>query len=505
MDNSWPPIIPLGQYEKPPFPMEALPKRIQVFARELSESCQVPGDLPACLILSVGAAVIANRLEVRAGREWSEPGNLYVAVVLPPANRKSAIFRAVTTPLDDIEKDEAIRLKPQIDTAKQERRIWEASLKKAEKLAIEAMANGDKDENTELHKLREQEPKIPKIQRLLADDVTPEKLASLMSDNNHERIALMSAEGGVFDIMAGRYSRGQPNLDVYLKGHAGDTLRVDRQNRGPDSIKHPALTIGITIQPEVLTGLIDKPGFVGRGLLPRFLISIPHSLVGYRQVDMPGVNPRIRYDYVNTIKGLYSSTSKLETCRVIDLSNDAQAEFRKYQIEIEANLAPGKNLEAILEWGGKLAGAVARIALILHSLEHPDNPWNKDIEIQTILNAIAIGNYFKAHAFAALDLMGSDPTMLKARKTIDWLKRERHNQFSQRDLHQALRGQFKRVNECEPVLSLLADLGYVTQIMQSVEGPGRKPSPIFAVNPELHTQITQFTQNQSAVSTSNAF
>ena len=42
------------------------------------------------------------------------------------------------------------------------------------------------------------------------------------------RIASLSPEGGVFDVMAGLYSKsGTASFDLYLKAHAGDDLRTD--------------------------------------------------------------------------------------------------------------------------------------------------------------------------------------------------------------------------------------------------------------------------------------
>jgi hypothetical protein len=35
------------------------------------------------------------------------------------------------------------------------------------------------------------------------------------------RLAIISAEGGVFDIIAGRYTNNVPNMDLWLKGHSG--------------------------------------------------------------------------------------------------------------------------------------------------------------------------------------------------------------------------------------------------------------------------------------------
>ena len=48
-------------------------------------------------------------------------------------------------------------------------------------------------------------PDDPVAHRVLTQDVTPEKLADLMAQND-ERMANFSDEGGLFDIMAGRYS-----------------------------------------------------------------------------------------------------------------------------------------------------------------------------------------------------------------------------------------------------------------------------------------------------------
>ena len=80
----------------------------------------------------------------------------------------------------------------------------------------------------------------------------------------------------MFDQMAGRYNQAAgPNLGVYLKGHAGDLLKVDRRGRPPEYVERPCLTIGLAVQPEVLRGLAGRPGFGGRGLLARFLYSLP--------------------------------------------------------------------------------------------------------------------------------------------------------------------------------------------------------------------------------------
>lgn len=80
------------------------------------------------------------------------------------------------------------------------------------------------------------------LPRLIVDDATAEKLGIMLAEQG-SRIASMSPEGGVFDLMAGLYSKnGIPQFDVYLKGHSGDDLVTDRVSRKSLRVEQPALT-----------------------------------------------------------------------------------------------------------------------------------------------------------------------------------------------------------------------------------------------------------------------
>src|SRR5689334_12933302 len=95
-------------------------------------------------------------------------------------------------------------------------------------------------------------PDVPAYPRLIADDITPEKLGAVMAEQG-EKIAIFSDEGGVLTTMGGRYNSGVANLDLLLKAHSGSPYRVDRASREmPISMKKPALTIALAVQPQVL-------------------------------------------------------------------------------------------------------------------------------------------------------------------------------------------------------------------------------------------------------------
>jgi hypothetical protein len=79
--------------------------------------------------------------------------------------------------------------------------------------------------------------------------------------------------------------------------------------------------------------------------------------------------------------------------------------------------------------------------------------------------------------------MGADEFVGQAKIILRWIEQNTAESFSKRDLHQALRGTFKRVEELERPLALLASHGFIRKRDEGSGGPGRPPSPIYDVNP----------------------
>ncbi|MBW8036371.1 MAG: DUF3987 domain-containing protein, partial [Planctomycetes bacterium] len=507
--SEWEPPAPLGQFDLPIFPLEAFPGQLCVlreFCEAIAEAYQVPADLPAMLVLSVGGAALAKKVVVHVRGDHWEPVNLFTVVALPPGNRKSGVFRAVIEPLAEFERQEVERLAPEIDKSRNKRLILEESLKNARKQAATAKKLEDRKEfRDETEKIMEElrETEVLKSPQYIGNDATPQSVALLLDDNG-ERFALLSAEGEVFDLMAGRYSSGSPNIDVYLKGHAGDDIRVNRADRDFKAryVHKPALTIGVTVQPEVLRGLALNKGFRGRGLLGRFLYSIPKSLLGYRKINAQPVDQGIAAAYKDKIlEALLLEWNKDDDGKpcayIVTVQAEALVDLDRFATEVEKQLAPGGEFTAMADWAAKLVGAVCRIAGILHGLIYADsgNPANTQISPETMLGAIAIGEYLVEHAKAAFFEMGSDPAIDTARKVLDWVSAGEMAEFSKRDAFIALRGGIQKVSELEEPLEMLVKHGYVREIEQERKGPGRKPSQPYETNPLWLAQNTQNAHN----------
>jgi len=492
----------------PAFPVEALPPDLAKFVVQESTSKQVPQDLPGCLVLGALAAVSTDKCGISLAEDWIEPLNNYFIAVLPSGERKSPIFRDVFAPVEEIERRLVEDKKGMIDRGKLDHDLLEKRLQSLISIAAKAKPA---DRNSSEADAREIATELARIEvpiapQLLADDATPEAVAGLLADQGG-RIAIVSAEGGLFDIIAGRYSDKGVNIDVYLKGYSGDSLRVNRRSRGPEHVARPALTIVLTVQPDVINGLAENQAFRSRGLLARFLYSMPVSKVGFRETNPPSTHPEVRENWrvmLTSIANLPYPTDTNSDRPLIYLSADADALFQSYREEVEAAMRPGGELDDMQDWGNKLNGSVARLAGLLHiasRIDHTDKPWEVAVSWKTMTHAIALGNYFKGHAKAAFAAMGADPRIASAKKAWASIFRQGCEEFSVRDLYQNVKGsRFKTVPELEKALDLLIELGYIREIhIPRRDGPGQPPSLRYEVNPLTHPQNTQNTQNREPV------
>jgi replicative DNA helicase len=487
----WEPPLPFHQIDLPGFPIDALPGWLRSFVEAEATATQTPVDLAGVLSLSVIAACCAKKVVVSIREGFVEPVNLFTATALASGNRKSAVFAAMTQPLADHERSEAQRTSKDIAKQRAEHQIKESTLKNLKGQAASAKGK-ERDRLTQEAAALAVELEttiIASPTQYIVDDCTPEKLATLLR-NQGGRIAVMSPEADIFDLMKGRYSaKGMANFGVFLKGHAGDALRIDRVQRS-EFVKSPAITIGLAVQPDVIRGLAQEPEFRGRGLLARFLYALPASMLGYRDLDAPPVPEAIRAEYhakVTALLNLPFGTDANGDCEphLLRLTSDARASLREFDAWLEPQLSEFGELGGMTDWAGKLVGAVGRIAGILHMVlqAHTSAPWEATIMDATVERAIRIGRYFIPHARAAFAAMGSDAAVGQAKIILRWIETQTAGELTKRDVHQALRGRFKRVEELDAPLELLRAHGYIAWRSEARVGSGRRPSPRFEVNP----------------------
>ena len=486
----WREPIPFGEHYGPDFPLDTLPEVTRQYVSQVSEAIQVPTGMAGGMMLAVGAAASAGRVSVQAKEGWEEPTNLYVAIVAETGERKSPMFREVTAPLESVQQQLVDDSIPVVAQAQIERDILDAKLGVVKKSASNPkLSDDERDELTsEAVSLAQTlaAMEVPASPRIVCDDVTSEALVTLMVQNDGT-IAQFSTEGGVFSMLAGRYRNGELTTEVHLKGYSGDPIYVDRKNRNSEYIKKPLLTVGVTVQPFVIQGLSQKPGFREQGIIGRFLISINSSRVGYRELNAPSISEDVRRASHTVIESIASLPKETEdTPHLLRLSPAAKVLFDEYRDDIETKLRPGGELREIQDWVLKLPGAVVRIAGILHLFENHQlvTPWDTPITDDTMTSAIRLGRYFTEHALVAYGIMGLDGRNAAARDTWETIRHNWIDSFTLRDLHQHVRRRFRDVNELAETLQILEDMQYIRRLVTpSATGRGNSPSPTYEINP----------------------
>ena len=455
----------------------------------VAESLQVPVDMVASLTLGIISLCVQGKFCVNVKPDWIESINLYIAVVARPSERKTPTLKETMKPVFNYVDKENRAREPQIAEYEMKKRIINGRIKTIQDALSKSNSKTKYtlqdaiDCQKELEELEE----IKKMQ-LVVDDVTPEALVKLMKEND-EKMAIISAEGGIFGMMAGRYNNNT-NLDIFLKGYSGEYYSSHRVGSGGTDLKHPYLTMGLAVQPQVITDIMSNNDFRGKGLLARFLYSVPNTRVGERVYRSKAVSPFIRDDYEKLCEELLDIPYFEGLQRVIKLSPGADKLAEEYYMWIEHQLTD--ELEEIEDWAGKLHGNTMRIAGIFHVIKHRISAANVPLEEETMKAAIEVGKYYLEHSKAAFDIMGlSDPPDVQDAKYIisrleSNIKNTNNtkNEITKRDLWQLCKGHFKAVEEMEPGLQCLVEHGYISIVKES-QGRGR-PSEKIYINPEYY-------------------
>lgn len=462
----------------PPFPVDALPEVIRNYVSAVAEHSQTAPDMAAVISLGVLATCLQGKYKVEGTPGYTEQLSLYTVVIAAPGERKSSVMRDMTRFLYDYEQEYNAAHSQEIRENRMKREALERQISCLQK---KLERNENLHDEAELQLLQEKLDEMTELKplRFFADDCSSEALTSLMAANNGV-FSIISTEGGIFDIMAGRYSN-KTNIDIWLKGHCGDAIYVDRMTRDAERIRHPALSAILSIQPSVLDEIMSNATMSGRGLIARFLYASPPSRIGSRVFCTSPIPPEVTAAYRNLVFRLMAMPVNTEA-QTIHLSEKAFERMDDYFQEHERFLA-GEG-QAISDWASKYIGTVLRIAGLIHCVDMDGS--QQEITSATVGKAIQIGKYFLAHSTYAYSMMGTDLSIQKAKFVMAKLKKKNIKQIKRSELFQMCRGKFfKKTDEIFPTLELLEGHGYIRLEEPERQAAGRPADIKVIINPAV--------------------
>lgn len=228
------------------FPVDALPDKIRPYIQATAESLQVSVDMVATFVIAIISLCVQGKYKIQVKPDWEEPVNLYAVVVMRPSERKSPTLKMVSAPVFEYMEEENERRQPEISENETKKKILTGQITNISRKI--AGSYKKKDSEYTMSDLLECQEELRKLEeeglkelKLIVDDVTPEALVSTMKEND-DRIGIVSAEGGIFGTMAGRYN-DHTNIDIFLKGYSGEYYSTARIGRQGNTLKHPLITI----------------------------------------------------------------------------------------------------------------------------------------------------------------------------------------------------------------------------------------------------------------------
>ena len=488
--RAWDEPVELPNSRNPaPFPAGLLGDVAEPFVAAVAEETATPVELAGLAALGVCSTVIAGAVVVEPVPGWREPVNLYLNVLAAPGEGKTPAVNRCTRVLDAIQRARMDQLHPTILDAKARKRVAEGLAKQAEDAAVKAKApERVQAEAAYLEAVRAaDEVAVPHEPRLHTKEATPEGLVKLLAEQGG-RLGVITDEGVEFFELAARYSRsGKGNFGIYLCGHDGTSYLSDRSGR--ESIWIPSVTLSVVLfaQPIVLGDLGADRQARGRGLLARFLWSMPRTLVGHRPVEREPVDGVLLERWEERISSLAAQAFDVEVePAVLRLDLGARQRFDEWRRTHEPRLAAGSgDLAGLADWGSKLPGQVLRLAGNLHALR--TGTIAGTISADTMTAALAFAAYFVDHTRVVFAVMGADAKTEDASTVLRWLQDRDDGEVTTRALYRSKKWEPERARAA---LSFLEDYGWVRRLVESSEEGGR-PSERWGVFKESGVRIRQ--------------
>jgi hypothetical protein len=490
---------PVGYGKLPTFPVEeCFPPWLSSMVLAVAEHLQVPVDLPAMIALGCTAGSIQRKIAVKANKSWREPLCLWCIPCLETGNRKTATLSLMDAPLRKYSEEKSDEWSKNQRLIKEKKAALQSKLKKL----MKGVADGDEASEREAEAVNEQMEALDRDnqqERLLAEDVTPEALESLLAGNN-ERIIIKSDEAGFFKGLS-RYS-DQTNVDLINKAYSASPHYRDRVGAGFSRLKSPCLTLILAPQPKILKDnvLADEKD---SGLPARCLFVLPTSLIGSRVTKPPDISHNVRSHYFDSMMSICrlpwnDIDGSKDDPHLISLSRQAEDLYDEFSAEIEPRMTENGEYHEFVEWARKMFGTTIRIAGVLHVLDKAEyaEPWKHEMSAGTMAKAIKIMRYLVPHARAAFSIIDGASTVNSAEIILRWIKRANVTVFTARECLRQCPTRFSGKDGQSAMwnaLGHLEQLDYIREARrpESSSRRGQKPSPAFRVNPHLKHSLEE--------------
>lgn len=478
---------PLPLYREPPspdpYPVDELGPVLADAVRAIVDKTQAPEEIAAQSILAVATFTAQSHVNVQLPIDTCRPVSSFFLSIAETGERKSAVDSLALWPVR--KREESLRADYDSDYAvfQNEMDAWEA-----QRRLIVNNKSKDSTKEDKVKALKElgPQPRPPLKPILLIGSPTFEGAVKLFAEGQPS-LGMFSGEGGQF--IGGHSMSDEKKLSTAAgMSELWDSGTTERVRAGDGAVKYIGrrLSMHLMAQPDVAASMLSDRALLDQGLLSRILVSAPNARTGTRLWREPkpksDVDLKVYYARILALlerKPVKGDKSNELAPRDLAFTEEARKIWIAYANHNETLMAPGAGLSAIKGLGNKLAEHAGRIAAVLAFVNDPDAV---EVDGRYMAAGAALASYYGGEALRLFHAGATDPELLIARKTSEWLRDNyRGKTIPLSEIYQKGPSAVRDAKSARRIMGTLSEHNHVEPITGGVEIEGRKTKEAWRV------------------------
>lgn len=476
-----------------PLPLGILPEAYQPWIGDISHRMQCPPDIAAATAVVMTGAVIGAGCGIRPKRHdnWMVIPNLYGGCIgRPSVIMKSPTMQETMKPLKRLQQES----REKFEKAQREHEV-DMEICKGKKEFLKTGMKKGKGNDAQLQSFKADylnliEPDQPVWQRFITNDATIEKIGELCNESPRGILVFRDELVGLFTSWE---KQGHENdRAFYLEGWNGSgEFTTDRVGRGTVYTKSLCISVFGGIQPDKLNKYMNRFRQDNDGIIQRFqLLVYPDLPKDWKLIDEKpnkeaGENVYQILKMLSTMDFIkYGAIAEEGEIPYFRFSDDAQALFFDWLIELETVKLRGGDDPLIVEHLGKFRKLMPALALQFHLVDIASGKASGNVSLAAAERAAAWCDYLESHARRVYGVIASLPAQAATSLSKHIEKGDLTDNFTLRDIY---RHQWSLLQDKEIVQSA-CDILVQHDWLQELETPasyGQRSKIEYLINPKI--------------------
>ncbi|MEK6479075.1 YfjI family protein [Catalinimonas sp. 4WD22] len=483
------PLLPVKSFTE-----SMLPLPIRAWMKDISQRLCVPLDFVAVSAICMLGSVIGAKIRVmpKEKDDWAVTPNLWGGIVAPPSSNKTSCLKLTLQPLQYLQNSSREIYQSNLVSYEAANEAHSALIKN---LKTEIKKNKSNESVKALEEALRNKPEKPVLKRYQVNDVTPEKLADILTENPNGVLLFRDEIASLLSLLD--KEGNEQARSFFLEGWSGDSpFLIDRIQRGSTLIPNNCLSISGGIQPDKLINyLIQNISTKNDGLTQRFqLLVYPDNSVQQKYVDKSPDRIALK-NAVQIVEKLASDSllhfgikEPKNDYVHFHYSADAQLLYIKFYESLMSKIHNAEIPTLLREHLNKYRSLVPSLALIFHLLDLADGGKSEEgISKKATELAIQWCDVLETHAARIYELAGN-PTKNSVKKLAKMLLQKKlTGEFNRNIIMQKKWSSLRQLNEVREALTILEQHDWIIEKkISEAKGPGRPRNKVYRINPKIY-------------------